>query len=368
MEYDFLVYQTALSKVFSLKCGAGLRLLEMYPDISEIFKLDRAQLEAVLGKADYYINAILNPSTLRWAASEVDWAKEHGISLLPFGDERYPHRLRECPDAPLMLYCSGTAALNAERVLAVVGTRRATYYGRETCRKIVERVAENPVKPLIVSGLALGIDGTAHMAALDSGLPTVAVLPCGIDEIYPQRHRELALRIMDRGALVTDFARGTAPVALTFVRRNRIIAGMADAVLLAESFVPGGGLITVSLARSYDREVFAVPGRITDPSFKGCNQMIAKNMASVVDNIDAVEKGMGWGVEQRRRSERTLFQTDDSPLKKQIINSLSDRSPMTADDLSDSLAIDVRDLSVALLELELDGRIRNSGGGAYELK
>lgn len=368
MEYDFLVYQTALSKVFSLKCGVGLRLQEMYPDISEIFKLNRSDLEAVLGKSDYYVDGILNPETLRWAAGEVDWALSNGISLLPIGSPDYPRRLRECPDAPLMLYYSGNADLNAERVLAVVGTRRATYYGRETCRKIVERMADNPIKPLIVSGLALGIDGTAHMAALDGGLETVAVLPCGIDEIYPQRHRELAQRIMEKGALVTDFARATAPVSLTFVRRNRIIAGMADAVLLAESFVPGGGLITVSLARSYDREVFAVPGRISDPSFKGCNQMIAKNIASIVDKEDTVESAMGWGVPRRNRKERLLFRAEDTPLKRSIVQALSDRSPMSVDEFSLELEADIKDLAVALLELEIESRIRSTGNGCYELK
>lgn len=368
MEYDFLVYQTALSKVFSLKCGVGLRLMEMYPDISEIFKLERADLEAVLGKSDYYVNGILNPETLRWAAAEVDWALSSGIRLLPISGDGYPRRLRECPDAPLMLYYNGTADLDAERTLAVVGTRRATYYGRETCRKIVERMADNPIKPLIVSGLALGIDGTAHMAALDSGLETVAVLPCGIDEIYPLRHRELALRIMEKGALVTDFARATAPVSLTFVRRNRIIAGMADAVLLAESFVPGGGLITVSLARSYDREVFAVPGRIRDPSFKGCNQMIAKNMASIVDGEDTIETAMGWGAPRNSRRERLLFRAEDTPLKRNIVQALADRSPITVDEFSLELGADIKDLAVALLQLEIESRIRSTGNGGYELK
>lgn len=369
MEYDFLVYLTALSKIFSLKCGAGLRLMEMYPDISEIFKLKRVDLEAILGKNDWYVDSILNPATLRWAAGEVDWAAAQGIRLLPISDPAYPQRLRECPDAPLMLYYSGTSDLNAERVLAVVGTRRATFYGRETCRKIVERMADTLVRPLVVSGLALGIDGTAHLAALASGLETVAVLPCGLDEIYPERHRDLAMRIMEHGALVTDFARATAPVSLTFVRRNRIIAGMADAVLLAESFVPGGGLITVSLARSYDREVFAVPGRVADPSFKGCNQMIAKNMASIVDGIDTIEKAMGWGALKRRRGgERVLFRAEDSPLSRSILEALSDRSPMSVDELSLILGEDVRTLSVVLLELELDGRIRSTGSGGYELK
>lgn len=368
MEYDFLVYQTALSKIFSLKCTAGLRLMEMFPDISEIFRLDREELESVVGKADWCVNGILNPATLRWAAGEVDWALGSGIRLLPIGDPSYPRRLRECPDAPLLLYCSGNADLNAERVVSVVGTRRATYYGRETCRKMVERLSENPVKPLIVSGLALGIDGTAHLAALDSGLPTVAVLPCGLDEIYPQRHRELALRIMEHGALVTDFARATAPVSLTFVRRNRIIAGMADAVLLAESYVPGGGLITASLARSYDREVFAVPGRLSDASFKGCNQMIAKNVATIADSVDSIEASMGWRAAELRRSERTLFRAEDTPLSRSIMMALSDKSPMSVDELSLVVHAEIGELSSALLELEIEGRIRSTRDGGYDLR
>lgn len=367
MEYDFLVYQTALSKIFSLKCAAGLRLMEMYPDISEIFALDRESLESIFGRADRYIDEILNPATLDWAAREVDWALSSGIKLLPIGNPSYPARLRECPDAPLMLYCSGEADLNAKRALAVVGTRRASYYGRDTCRKILERIADSPLKPLIVSGLALGIDGTAHLAALDLGMPTAAVLPCGLDEVYPYRHRELAMRIMEKGALVSDFARGTPPVSLTFVRRNRIIAGMADAVLLAESFVPGGGLITVSLARSYDREVFAVPGRLADPSFKGCNQMIAKNMACIVDSFDTIGTAMGWGKGSGPAKERELFSPADTPVKREIIRSLSDRSSLNVDELALLLGESIGTLSSALLELELEGRIRSSQEGGYEI-
>lgn len=368
MEYDFLVYQTALSKIFSLKCAAGLRLMEMYPDISEIFTLDRKSLESIIGNTGRYVADILDHATLDWAASEVDWALSCGIKLLPIGDESYPRRLKECPDAPLMLYCSGEADLNAGRALAVVGTRRASYYGKETCRKILERIACNTVKPLIISGLALGIDGTAHIAALDFGLPTVAVLPCGLDSIYPYRHRELALRIMEKGALVTDFARATAPLSLTFVRRNRIIAGMADAVLLAESYVPGGGLITVSLARSYDREVFAVPGRMSDASFKGCNKMIAGNMACIVDGLDTIEIAMGWGASRAVRKERDLFSAEDTPLKRNIVKALSSRSPLSVNELSLLLGDSIGTLSTALLELEMEGRIGSCGNGGYELK
>ena len=202
--------------------------------------------------------------------------------MLGIGQPGYPRRLADCGDAPLLLYVRGAADLDATHVLAVVGTRKATWTGRDQCRRIVENLAELEEKPLIVSGLALGIDGCAHEAALAAGLPTVGVLPCGPEAVYPRQHQALADRMLERGALVTDFARGIAPEAYTFLRRNRIIAGLADAVLLVESYQKGGGLITASLAASYNREVYAVPGRPTDASFEGCNRLIAAQEAVLV--------------------------------------------------------------------------------------
>ena len=213
MEPDLSVYYCALSKVFAYRCAAGRRLLEHFGGPAAVFAARRKELLSVLPGAAAYVDHLLDPGLLAWAEREAAWARQAGIRLLGLGAPGYPRRLAACDDAPILLYCKGTADLDAPRSLAVVGTRKCSWNGRNACRKLIGALAALDPKPTIVSGLALGIDGCAHGAALESGLPTVAVLPCGLDEIYPRQHGELAGRIAENGALVSDFARGTAPVA-----------------------------------------------------------------------------------------------------------------------------------------------------------
>jgi len=362
MDYDFLVCLCALNKIFSFKCAVGSMLLANFKDVTEIFRLGRSQLTEIFGPGSEFIEAILDSRVLDWAQAEVDWASSAGIELLPMSDSRYPKRLKECDDAPLMLYCKGDCDLNPKRVMAVVGTRRASFYGRDCCHRIVERMGSCLDKPLIVSGLALGIDGVAHLTALDNKLPTVAVLPCGLDDIYPPRHRELAERIMENGALVTDFSSGSTPMKQQFVRRNRIIAGMADAVLVCESFIPGGSLITARLAASYSRELFAVPGRMNDLSFAGCNKLIADQLASIVNDVSSVAVAMDWVDKPPGRSEPTLFDRKPSGLGKRVLSLIGGKSALCMDELLEETGASHRELAVALLELEMDGRISMEGG------
>lgn len=368
MEYDFYVCLTALSRIFSSRCNDGFRLVQEAGGVREVFMLSEKELSDMMPGGSRYISSISDHSILDWAAAEVDWAFSHGIRLLYLDGEGYPSRLKQCSDAPLMLYCMGDAQFENRRVLSVVGTRRATYYGRDFCRRILESLSFLDPKPLIISGLALGIDGCAHMSALDFGMETVAVLPCALDTIYPQRHRELALRIASHGALLTDFSRGTPVMAHTFVRRNRIIAGLSDATLLAESFLPGGGMITASLANSYNRDVFAVPGRNTDESFAGCNSLIASNSAILVDKPDSLSRSMGWETPQSARQQKLLFPQVEGDLKKSIVEALRDSASCTAEDLARRCGSGLDELSAALLEMELDGLLSSTSGGRYVLR
>ena len=361
MDSDAIVYCCALSKVFAYKFAAGRHLAEAFGGPAGVFAARRDELTAVLSQADAYVDQLLDPALLEWARRETDWAWAHGIRLLPLGEPDYPQRLAECEDAPLMLYYKGTVSLNGPRILAVVGTRKATWYGRETVRRIISRLADLEVKPLIVSGLALGIDGCAHAAALECGLETVGVLPCGIDEIYPRQHQELALRMAGQGALLTDFPRSTAPVAFTFLRRNRIIAGLADATLLAESYRKGGGLITVSLAESYNREIFAVPGRLTDNSFEGCNHLIAKQTAMPIADADTLPSALGWLDVTARRKRPSPIRPDDPPMRRECLRLLQARGALSVEELAAQMRIESRQASVLLLELEMEGRVKSDG-------
>ena len=364
MEFDEMVCLCAISKVFAYKCAAGRQLMEAFGGPGAVFKAPRAALREALHRADDYVDVLCDPELLEWARTEVEWAKGCGVELLPVGSSRYPFRLAQCADAPLLLYYKGNVDLNAPQILAVVGTRKATWYGRTMCRKIVERLASLPVRPLVVSGLALGIDGTAHLAALEAGLQTVGVMPTGLDDVYPHQHRELAARIIEHGALVTDFARLTAPAAMTFIRRNRLIAGMADVTLLAESFARGGGLITVSLAESYGREVFAVPGRLTDPSFAGCHEVIRKNVAQIVTDTESLPLAMGW-LQQKTGRKKAAERPGDSALERTILALLAERGSLTTDDLTRLTGQDASAVSVALFQLEVDGRVAVEFGNKY---
>lgn len=357
MERDPVVYWCALNRVFAEKSDAGVILAGMFPRIEELFSLDAGKLLEIMPRGEKYVSRLKDPRLLEWAEKEAEWARRYDIRLETFISEGYPSRLKECPDPPLMLYCKGPVDLNPERVVSIVGTRRASFYGRSSLQKIVEAMSRYDVKPLIVSGLALGIDGAAHQAALELGLPTVAVLPTGLDEIYPRKHRELAAQILDDGALVTDFPSRTLPERHTFLRRNRIIAGMSDAVILVQSYAKGGGLITASLASQYDREVFAVPGNMDDPSFAGCNNLIYSNGAVIVNSPEAIADTMGWC--QRVAAEPELFDNFCTATGSSILALLKENGPLSLEDIVAISGKLSRELMPEILTLEMNGRIRN---------
>ena len=365
METDLLVYGCALSKVFAYKCAAGRQLLEHFGGLAALFAAGRKELAAVMPGGAKMIDQLLDPALLDWAAQEVEWAQTEGIRLLVIDQPGYPRRLAACEDAPLLLYCKGTVDLDAPRALAVVGTRKASWHGREACRRVVGALGDLAEKPLIVSGLALGIDGCAHLTALENGLATVAVLPCGLDEIYPRQHEELARRIAAHGALVSDFARGTAPVAFTFLRRNRIIAGLADATLLAESYRRGGGLITMQLASSYNRDTFAIPGRLSDASFEGNNRLIAKQEEVLVADEETIPVTLGWAEALCRQHRSPLLRPGDTPQQRTALQLLQQRGPLSVDAVAALMSIGVDAASVLLLELEMAGRVGGDGNNFF---
>lgn len=368
MDYDFYVYAVALSHLFAYKCNVARGLVNFAGGPEKVFELSRRELEELLNGPSPFVDGIRDGATLEWARREVEWDIANGVTPIYISEGRYPYRLRECPDAPLVLFCRGNADLNPRQALAVVGTRRCTYCGRTSCTSIVGDLAKCVTPPVIISGLAYGIDAAAHTAALDAGLQTIAVSPVGADTIYPLQHRRLAERIIENGAVVTDFCRNTAPVALTFVRRNRIIAGMADATLLVESFAKGGGLITARHASSYDREVFALPGRTTDPSFQGCNSLIEQDIAHIATGATSITTVMGWIPPTLWEPQRTaISEREYDGNCKKVLSMLRRRSPMDLETMSGISGIGVRELSIAVLQLEFDGAIVNCIGNMYEL-
>lgn len=309
---------------------------------------------------------------LRRAEAELEYDEAHGITPLTMNDTRYPSRLRECDDAPLMLFYKGTADLNHARVLSIVGTRHCTSYGQDLIRRFCDDLRQICPNVLIISGLAYGVDICAHRNALRSGFDTAAVLAHGLDTLYPSSHRDTAREMLTRGGLITEFLTGTNADKVNFVRRNRIVAGMADATLLVESASHGGGLITTGIAQSYGRDVFAFPGAVGMTYSEGCNNLIRDNGAALITCATDLAAAMTWDNDSALRDarqqgiERQLFPelTDDEQL---IVSTLAKTNDMQINMLAVRTGIPVQRMSALLFSLEMKGVVRMYAGGTYHL-
>ena len=309
MDKDFLplVSAVALNAIFGNEPKFSHRLIDALGSAEAVFALSDQERRDLFGPYNGLADRV-GPAALDAAQEELERLSGRGYQFLDIFDEGYPAALRECPDAPLLLYVRSTTParelFGKRPAVAVVGTRDQSLYGRECCQRILRALCEAPSKPLIISGMAIGVDITAHAAALNGGLPTIGVSPVGIDEVYPRRHTAFAERLCATPgcALVTDYPPGTAPAPFTFLRRNRIIAGLAGATILVESRLKGGGMITARLADGYGRDVFAVPGRIDDLRSQGCNLLIREQLAAPVTSPELLPAALGLGRLGRRRT------------------------------------------------------------------
>lgn len=301
MNRDETTCTCALASVFGFEAAAGAALIGLCGSAQAVFGRSHEELAALTGPAGAPYLSRITDRTLSEAQEHLRKAADAGACYLIREDAGYPDLLRECPDAPLGLWYRSAEppqrVFDSRPAIAVVGTRDLSSYGREWCARIVTGMAQSPSKPLIVSGLAIGADYTAHSTALDSGLPTVAVMATGIDEVYPFRHGHLAERIAATPgcALLTDFPPGTAPLPLHFLRRNRIIAGLSQATVLIESRIRGGGMNTARVAFGYDRDVFALPGRVDDLRSQGCNLLIRDRVAESITDVPELVSRLGLG-------------------------------------------------------------------------
>lgn len=302
-----MVSAVALNSIFGYEPRISRKIIDTLGSAEAVFQLPQQERTRILGS--YVKNlSFISDASLEDAERLCSKLLRDGFRVCCIFDPDYPALLRECEDAPIVLYirsCSSPAEIfGSQDSISVVGTRDISPYGTEWCQRIVQSFSETPRKPLVVSGLAIGVDICAHRTALDMGLPTVAVLPVGIDSVYPLRHRRDAERIASTPgcALVTDYPPGTAPTPFNFLRRNRIIAGLSRATVLVESKIKGGGTMTARLAAGYGRDVFALPGRIDDVRSAGCNRLINEKLAESFDNLSILCDALGLGQWQRRRS------------------------------------------------------------------
>lgn len=311
-------------------------------------------------------------SAMRRAEQELEYAVRNDIRILRLGAADYPSRLSQCEDAPVTLFFKGTADLNCRHVISVVGTRRCTPYGQDCVRRFVKELAEMCPDVLVVSGLAYGIDICSHRAALDSGVNTVGVLAHGLDYLYPTAHKDTARQMLTQGGLLTEFFTQTNADKLNFLRRNRIVAGVADAVIVAESASHGGALVTSRIANSYSRDVFAFPGRVGDPYSEGCNNLIRDNKAALVTSATDFMAAMGWQTADKEAAirrhgiERTLF-PDLTTEEQLIVSMLQKDNDQQLNTLTVRANLPVSRLTAILFQLEMKGVIRCLAGVVYHL-
>lgn len=309
---------------------------------------------------------------LHRAEIELQWDLENGVMPLCMNDENYPQRLRQCDDAPLMLFYKGNINLNQRRVICVVGTRRNTVYGEDLIRRFMRELRQLCPQLLVISGLAYGVDIIAHRQALQNGYPTVGVLAHGVDYLYPARHKQTADEMVKKGGLLTEFLTQTNADKVNFVRRNRIVAGISDACVVVESAAHGGGLITASLARTYNREVFAFPGNVGSQYSEGCNNLIRDNVAGLISNADDFVKSMNWDDDvklQRAQQigiERQLF-PDLSTEERRVVSALKKHNDLQINMLSVQADIPIAHLTAILFSLEMKGVLKAFPGGMYHL-
>lgn len=361
-----LLYQIGLTLLPGVGDVLGKKLVAYCGGVEAVFRQSRKSLEKIPGIGSQLVNAILSQDVLNRAEEEIEFIEKNNIQPLFYLDKKYPSRLKHCNDGPVMLYYQGNVNLNGKKIISVVGTRNATEYGKSTCEKIIQGLKEHDV--LVVSGLAYGIDTCAHRAALEHDLYTVAVLGHGLDRIYPYLNTGLSKKIADHGGLLTDFMSRTKPDRENFPKRNRIIAGMADATLVIEAARRGGALITADIALSYNRDVFSIPGRIADTWSEGCNQLIKTNKAALIQSAGDIIYFMGWekpsGKEKPRQ--RSLF-IELSPEEEKIIGIMKMADDMGIDDICLKAGMPTSKVAAALLNLEFQGIVRALPGKVYKL-
>ncbi|WP_297141862.1 DNA-processing protein DprA [uncultured Prevotella sp.] len=367
------LYAVALTRINYFNVATSLKLYRKLGSATNIME-HRHDIRAVLPDATpRLIKALKDISdAMRRAEKELEFDESHRIKPLVFNDDDYPQRLRECEDAPLVVYYRGTADLNKQRIISVVGTRHCTVYGQEIISQFISQLKELCPDVLVVSGLAYGVDIQAHRNALKNGFETVGVLAHGLDYLYPTAHRDTATEMLKQGGLLTEFMTSTNADKINFVRRNRIIAGTADATIVVESAAHGGGLITADIANSYGREVFAFPGNIGMPYSEGCNNLIRDNKAALITSAEDFVKTMGWEQDAKLKKarekgiERQIFPelTDDET---RIVNTLQHTNDLQANIISVKCGLPISTVASTLFNLELKGIVRLYAGGVYHL-
>lgn len=370
MNQEELKYLLALKEVKGVGDILARLLIQQTGSAQEVFRLSAGKLLKIPKVSEKVAKEIVSYQSFEWIEKELTWCEDEGIDILPFNDQRYPERLQQCHDAPLLIFLKGKPNLNPPRIISIVGTRNFTETGQAITEQIINALA--PFDVTVVSGLALGIDGIAHKRSVELQIPTIGVLGHSLDQIYPRQHKSLAKKILEKGGWISEFSRKSVFDRTNFPMRNRIVAGMSDATILIESAQTGGSMITAEIAGSYGREVLTVPGRWTDPTAQGPNFLIKTLKAQIITKPDDIAEIMGWKVSQQLVIEdfynrKSRFQNlEDEELK--IATYLNTNDSVSIDQIHYATEIPMGNLSSILLSLEFKGILKALPGKRFQLK
>lgn len=364
-----LKYDIALSLVPGIGPVVAKKLITAIGSAVGVFKETPATLKKVPGIGEILVSRINAGELLPRAEKEMDFISRNKIKPYFYFNEDYPERLKMCSDAPIMLYFRGNADLNAQKIISIVGTRRATQYGKDLCQVLLSDLAKCGFHVLVVSGLAYGIDICSHRASLKNGFQTVAVLGHGLDNIYPKDHAAVARKMIGQGGLLTEFPSNSPIDPKNFVRRNRIIAGLSDATIVIESAIKGGSLITASQALSYSREVFAFPGRCGDPFSAGCNKLVKTNRAALIESAADLIYNMGWDQPETMvdHVDPVLFEVPDVEEQK-LYDVIDKAGEIQIGDIAQHSELSMNRVSALLLSMEMKNYIESLPGRVYRIR
>jgi DNA processing protein len=361
-----LIYKLALTQIPMVGPVIAKSLLAYCGSVEAIFKEKLSALKEIPSVGDRTAREVFNFQDFGRCEEELLYMERYNIQGIFFTDSDYPIRLKHIHQAPLMLFVKGNADLNPDRTVAIVGTRKCTAYARDFCRELVRDLKSFSTE--IISGLALGIDSIAHEEALKQDIPTHAVLAHGLDRTYPSSNIKLAQKILDQGGcLISEYMSKTIPDREHFPMRNRIVAGMVDAVIVIESPIKGGSMITADLGFQYNREIFALPNRVGQITSTGCHLLIKSQRAHLLEYARDVARVLNWDLENRPKPAQLQMAIDLPPDEDRIFQFLKDQGPSSIDKLAYELNTSTSKLSITLLQLEFKNIVRNLPGKIYEV-
>ncbi len=365
MENDELFYYLALQSIVGMGPINAKKLLDYFGGAKQLFQASRNDLKHIKGLGRGILEQLNNTAVFENAEKEMRFIESNSILASTYQNKSYPDKLRHCPDAPLILFSKGNFDTRNRKMISIVGTRMMTPYGRQFLKDFIREIKR--FDPIIVSGLAYGIDICAHKESLQNDICTLGILAHGLDRIYPKPHTGIAEKMQEKGGLCTEFWSGGSPAKENFVKRNRIIAGLSEATLVIESALKGGSLITAELASSYYRDVFAVPGRTTDTFSQGCNMLIKSNKAAMITSVKDLEYVLGWASKPvtTRQVQKKLF-IEMGEDEKRVHDFLQSSEKLLLDQLALESGFSVQKLLMLLLQLELKGLVISHPGKYYQ--